>query len=136
MLDWSLTNEYDEMAVSGGLGPGGMVGFETSGGETAPALTVGIFQVQPGQVMVGVANPLGPGGARVGVEFRLPQKVFIVTSRATFETAGGPIPFGLRFVHEDANYKMSVTYTGGGGISGFDRAVGATRWSLPVWVVP
>lgn len=130
MLDWSLGQEYDERTVSGGLGPNGMIGFEANGAQTEPALTIGpIIQIQPGQVMVGWANPWGPGGARIGVEFRMGQDRFVVTSYGTLTGAGGADAFGRQYVHGDALLVSQTGFSGGGGISGFDRAVGVIRWS-------
>lgn len=134
VFNWSVYETYDEIAGSGALGPfGGEVATNPDGTSVAPVLGLDrglVLTLQPGQVMVGVTNPLGPGGLRIGAEFRLRQNRFVVTSYGTLMTAGGADLFGRGVVHKDALLVSRTYFSGGGGVSGFERAQGAVRWSV------
>ncbi len=71
---WAGNESYEETAVNGGIG---LFGAEWSSrkGETVPSIGTNIagvgVQLQPGQLMAGVVNPMGPGGMRVGAEWRV-----------------------------------------------------------------
>jgi len=133
LLDWSVYEDYDEIAGSGALGPlGGEAVTNPKGPSVAPVLGIDrglVLTLQPGQFMVGATNPIGPGGLRIGAEFRLTQNRFVVTSYGTLAGSGGASAFGRQSVHRDALLVSQVYFAGGNGVSGFDRAVGAARWS-------
>jgi hypothetical protein len=134
LLNWSVYETYDEVAGGGALGPfGGEVATNPDGTSVAPVLGVDrglVLTLQPGQFMIGATNPFGPGGLRIGAEFRWTQNRFVVTSYNTLVAAGGAGDFGRLNVHKDALLVSETYFSGGGGISGFERAQGAARWSV------
>ena len=120
---WSGREAYEETAISGGIG---FVGAEWSShkGETQPSIGTSIagvgVQLQPGQLMAGVVNPLGPGGMRVGAEWRVESAQTFITTRVFLESTGGVSEFGVRFAGPDAKL-MRVFYAGRrGNMSGIE----------------
>jgi len=135
LFDWSEHAAYDETAISGGLGPGGAIGAEwgSAKGQVAPAVGLNAggvkVQLQPGQLMAGVTNPMGVGGARAGAEYQLSSNSLFVTSQGYFSGIGGVREFGRR--HAPGASLIREVYVPGqwtkwGWMSGHDRL----RWQL------
>ncbi len=88
---------------------------------------------------VGITNVNGPGGVRVGFEFRMMQNRYVVTSYGTMMAAGGAAEFGRSSIHAEALLVSQLGFDGGNGMSGFQRAVsivGASSLAPIAEVVP
>lgn len=113
---WSGNESYEETAVTGGIG---LFGAEWSShkGETVPSIGTNIsgvgVELQPGQLMAGVVNPMGPGGMRLGAEWRLESAKTFITTREFFQETGGAGEFGVRFAGPDARL-LRLAYVGRG----------------------
>ena len=112
----------EETAVSGGLGIMGAE-WSSSKGEIQPSIGTSIagvgVQLQPGQLMAGVVNPMGPGGMRVGAEWRVESTKMFITTREFFQESGGTGGFGLQFAGPDARLLRLVYVGRRGTMSGF-----------------
>ena len=104
LLPWR-TESYEEAAINGNVG---LFGAEWTSrkGQTQPSfgidLPIGDAQVQPGQVMAGVTNPLGPGGLRLGLDFRVDSMQTFVTTRGHLDSIGGVTAFSINYASESA----------------------------------
>lgn len=105
VLDWTPQEAYEETAISANLGPIG-VEWTSNRGETQPSfgldLPLGDVQLQPGQLMGGFTNPLGPGGGRIGAEWRVESVQTFITTRGYLDNVGGVPGFGAAYLPEDA----------------------------------
>lgn len=121
---WSGHEAYEETAVSGGIG---FVGTEWSShkGETQPSIGTSIagvgVQLQPGQLMAGVVNPMGPGGMRVGAEWRVESASTFITTQGYLNSVGGTNGFGIRYAGDDARLIRQAQVRGDGKMSGIQR---------------
>jgi RHS repeat-associated protein len=118
---WSGNESYEETAVSGGIGPFGAE-WSSHKGETVPSIGTNVagvgVQLQPGQLMTGVVNPMGPGGVRVGAEWRVESAKTFITSREFLQEWGGTGGFGLQFAGSDARLLRQVFVGRRGNMSG------------------
>ncbi len=120
---WTPSAIYEETAFSGALGPFGSE-WSSSKGEVQPSLGMNIagagVQLQPGQLMAGIVNPMGPGGLRVGAEWRVESTKTFVTTRQYLEDAGGVSRFGTRFAGPDARLLRQDFHQRKGKLSGIE----------------
>jgi hypothetical protein len=135
---------FDEPAVSGAFGELVTIGAEwTPTGGVQPTIGVEFAgagaQLQANQIMVGVVNPAGVGGGRVGAEYSVPMVVALATSQATLESRGGAERLGVRELGPNAVYEWGIPIPGimvnGVWVSGAQRAYAWARYA-PVRVVP
>ena len=102
---WTPSASFEETALNGALGPFGSE-WSSSKGEVQPSLGMKIagtgVQLQPGQLMAGIVNPMGPGGVRAGAEWRVESTKTFITTRQYLEDVGGVSRFGARFAGQDA----------------------------------
>lgn len=128
------TRSYEEGAINGNMGPVGAE-WTSQKGQTQPSfgidLPIGDAQVQPGQVMAGITNPLGPGGLRVGFDFHPESVQTFVTTRGYLDSTGGVSAFSTAYASEGARlwrmaYVRGTCVQGLGCFSGIEY----TRWLL------
>jgi len=133
LMPWR-TRSYEEGAINGNMGPVGAE-WTSQKGQTQPSfgidLPIGDAQVQPGQVMAGITNPLGPGGLRVGFDFHPESVQTFVTTRGYLDSTGGVSAFSTAYASEGARlwrmaYVRGTCVQGLGCFSGIEY----TRWLL------
>ncbi len=133
LMPWR-TQSYEEGAINGNMGPLGAE-WTSQKGQTQPSfgidLPIGDAQVQPGQVMAGITNPLGPVGIRLGFDFRPESVQTFITTRGHLDTIGGTTVFARRYASEGAKlwrmaYVRGTCVQGLGCFSGIEY----TRWLL------
>jgi len=144
VFDEGTVRAFDEPVVSGALGALFNVGAEwTPTGGVQPTIGVEFAgagaQLQANQIMVGVVNPAGVGGGRVGAEYSVPMVVALATSQATVVGAGGAQKLGVRVLSPNTVYEWGIHIPGttinGVWVSGAQRAYAWARYA-PVRVVP
>ncbi|MBK9094677.1 MAG: SLAP domain-containing protein [Anaerolineae bacterium] len=135
---------YDEPALSFTVGEGLYAGNEwtpTGGRQT----TVGIgfggadLQLQQNQVMIGLVNPAGVGGGRIGTQFSAPGVRVLATSQAYLVEKGGADALGKDAFGRSAALEWEKWipggYIGSTWVSGARQAAAwANQW--PIKVVP
>ena len=135
---------YDEPALSFTVGEGLYAGNEwtpTGGRQT----TVGIgfggadLQLQQNQVMIGLVNPAGVGGGRIGTQFSAPGVRVLATSQAYLVEKGGAEALGQNTFGNAAVLEWQKWIPGshinGTWVSGARQAAAwANQW--PIKVVP
>ena len=145
VFDDGVTRVFDEPALSFTVGEGLYAGNEwtpTGGRQT----TVGIgfggadLQLQQNQVMIGLVNPAGVGGGRIGTQFSAPGVRVLATSQAYLVKKGGARSLGQFYFGTNVSLEWSMWIPGGyapngGWVSGAQRAAAwANQW--PIKVVP
>jgi len=144
VLDEGEMRSFDEFAYSYSLGEIVNAGIEaTAIGGAQPFVGVGVAgveaQLQANQIMVGIVNPAGVGGGRVGAEYTIPMAVALVTSQATLVDAGGPQKLGARTLGPNAIYDWGIHIPGaavsGVWVSGAQRAYAWANFA-PVREIP
>ena len=135
LMPWR-TQSYEEAAINGNVGPLGAE-WASHKGQTQPSLgidlPIGDAQLQPGQVMAGVTNPLGPGGLRLGLDFRVESVQTFITTRGHLDSIGGVTAFSYNYASEGAKlwrmaYVRGTCVQGLGCFSGIEYI----RWLLNV----
>lgn len=145
VFDDGVIRVFDEPSLSFTVGEGLYFGNEwtpTGGRQTSAGIGFGgvDLQLQSNQVMVGIVNPAGVGGGRIGTEFSAPGVRVLATSQAYLVEMGGGPALGQRYFGRDASLEWSMWIPGGyapngGWVSGAQRAASwANQW--PVRVVP
>ncbi len=143
--DGDVIRVYDEVSLSGTVGEALYFGQEwtpTGGRQTTAGLAFAgaDLQLQSNQVMVGIVNPAGVGGGRIGAQFSAPGVRVLATSQAYLVEMGGSPALGQRYFGRDASLEWSMWIPGGyapngSWVSGAQRAAAwANQW--PVRVVP
>jgi RHS repeat-associated protein len=97
LLGSSVKDAYVENALSGGVGVYKFVevgaeyasGAGRSGAGVAPYVAAGPLQLQPGQIMLNFASPIGGPGGGIGAQYQMPGNAMFLTSQARFDKVGG-----------------------------------------------
>jgi len=144
VFDDGVIRVFDEPAVSGAFGEVVTIGAEwTPTGGVQPTIGVEFAgagaQLQANQIMVGIVNPAGVGGGRVGAEYSVPMVVALATSQTTVVGAGGAQELGVQVLSPNAVYEWGIhipgTTVNGVWVSGAQRAYAWAKYA-PVRVVP
>ena len=142
--DGYVIRVYDEVSLSGTVGEALYFGQEwtpTGGRQTTAGLAFAgaDLQLQSNQAMIGIVNPAGVGGGRIGAQFSAPGVRVLATSQAYLVESGGADRLGRDTIGKDAVLDWAKWIPGsnvnGVWVSGAQRAAAwANQW--PVRVVP
>jgi len=144
VFDDGATLVFDEPSLSFTVGEGLYAGSEwtpTGGRQTTAGIGFGgaDLQLQQNQVMIGLVNPAGVGGGRIGAQFSAPGVRVLATSQAYLVEKGGADAIGQLYLGQDVALEWEKwipgRYIGGAWVSGARQAAAwANQW--PIKVVP